>query len=87
MGLFHEVAPKEEALSCAACHDGGMRLDFGALGYTPNDAYEGKPLCASCHKDKSDEWQDAEYFTKVHKKHVKDKGYDCNRCHIFTKAN
>ena len=86
MGLFHEVAPKEEALSCAACHDGGMRLDFGALGYTPNNSYESKPLCASCHGDKSDKWQDAEYFTKVHKKHVTDKGYDCGSCHIFSSA-
>ena len=86
MGLFHEVAPKEEALSCAACHDGGMRLDFGALGYTPNDAYNRKPLCASCHGDKSDKWQGAEYFAKVHQKHVADKGYDCSSCHIFSSA-
>jgi len=32
MGLFHEVAPKKDALQCNACH-GGNRLDWKALGY------------------------------------------------------
>ena len=86
MGLFHEVAPKEQALSCNDCHNGGIRLDFAALGYTPNDAYNGKPLCASCHKDETNEWPE-EYFKKVHAKHVTDKKIDCSKCHIFTAAN
>lgn len=34
MGLFHEVVPKQGALQCAACHSGGTRLDWKALGYT-----------------------------------------------------
>ncbi|MCM2358902.1 MAG: tetrathionate reductase family octaheme c-type cytochrome [Geobacteraceae bacterium] len=29
----HEVAPKEEALTCGDCHLGGERLDWKALGY------------------------------------------------------
>ena len=87
MGLFHEVAPKEDALSCSDCHDGGTRLDFVALGYTPNAIYNSKPLCASCHGDKSDKWSAEEYFSKLHQKHVEDKGYDCSGCHIFTAAN
>lgn len=29
----HEVAPKENALRCNECHDGGKRLDWTALGY------------------------------------------------------
>jgi octaheme c-type cytochrome (tetrathionate reductase family) len=32
-GLSHEVAPKEEALQCAECHNGGGRMDWKALGY------------------------------------------------------
>ncbi|MEN8692425.1 MAG: cytochrome c3 family protein, partial [Desulfobacterales bacterium] len=86
MGLFHEVAPKEQALSCNDCHNGGDRLDFAALGYTPKDTYNNKPLCASCHEDESNEWPE-EYFKKVHAKHVTDKKLDCNKCHIFNKAN
>lgn len=77
---------KEQALSCNDCHNGGTRLDFAALGYTPNHAYNGKPLCASCHKDETNEWSE-EYFKKVHAKHVTDKKFDCSKCHIFTAAN
>jgi hypothetical protein len=29
--INHEVAPKEQALGCMDCHNGG--IDFGALGY------------------------------------------------------
>lgn len=36
MGIFHEVVPKKEALGCNACHRGGDRLDWKALGY-PGD--------------------------------------------------
>jgi hypothetical protein len=32
--LSHEVAPKEEALSCGDCHTGGTRMDWNKLGYT-----------------------------------------------------
>ncbi len=86
MGLFHEVAPKEQALSCSSCHDGGNRLDFAALGYAPNSTRNGKPLCASCHKDESNEWSQGEFFSKVHSKHVTDKKFDCSQCHIFPAA-
>jgi len=85
MGLFHEVAPKEQALSCNDCHNGGDRLDFAALGYTPKDTYNNKPLCASCHEDESNEWSE-EYFKKVHAKHVTDKKLDCSKCHDFLSA-
>lgn len=86
MGLFHEVAPKEQALSCNDCHNGGTRLDFAALGYTPKAKYNGKSLCASCHEDETDEWPE-EFFKKVHAKHVKDKKLDCSKCHNFSSAN
>ena len=35
--LNHQVAPKEQALACGACHGGGA-LDFRALGYTAKRA-------------------------------------------------
>ena len=31
--INHEVAPRENALRCNACHDGGKRLDWKSLGY------------------------------------------------------
>ena len=86
MGLFHEVAPSEQALNCNSCHNGGTRLDFAALGYTPKTTRNNRPLCASCHGDESDEWSQGEFFTKVHDKHVKDKKYDCSACHTFSAA-
>ncbi len=85
MGLFHEVPPSSQALQCNACHNGGTRLDFDALGYTPKTTRNGRPLCASCHQDESGEWNASELFSKVHEKHVTDKKLDCIECHIFTK--
>ncbi len=86
MGIFHEVAPEENALTCNHCHNGGTRLDFNALGYTPKTTRAGKPLCMSCHKDESGEWAKAELFTKVHAKHVTDKRINCSECHNFSTA-
>jgi hypothetical protein len=80
MGIFHEVAPKDQALSCNSCHNGGARLDFASLGYTPKSTRNGKPLCASCHDSKS------AGFDSIHDKHVADKKYDCSTCHGFSKA-
>jgi hypothetical protein len=79
MGVYHEVAPKDQALSCASCH-GGTRLDFAALGYTPLSTRNGKPLCASCHSAKTAS------FTAIHDKHVTDKRIDCSSCHTFSKG-
>jgi hypothetical protein len=79
MGLYHEVAPKEQALGCSSCH-GGTRMDFAALGYTPLTTYNGKPICSSCHSAKTGS------FSKIHEKHVTDKRYDCSTCHTFKKA-
>ncbi len=85
MGIFHEVAPSEQALSCTSCHEGD-RVDFALLGYTPKSTNNGKPLCASCHGDKSGAWGPSELFTKVHEKHVTDKKLDCSNCHTFSAA-
>ena len=79
MGLYHEVAPASQALTCSSCH-GGNRLNFAALGYTPRATRNGKPLCASCHGAKSGN------FTFIHEKHVTDKRLDCSNCHTFSKG-
>jgi hypothetical protein len=79
LGLYHEVAPASQALTCTSCH-GGTRLDFKALGYTPLATRNGQPLCASCHGAKSGS------FTFIHNKHVTDKKLDCSNCHTFTKG-
>jgi hypothetical protein len=87
MGLFHEVAPKEQALRCNECHNGGDRLDFDALGYQRRATYRNKPLCASCHGDESDEWNSTELFSEVHSEHVSDEKINCSACHYFNAAN
>jgi hypothetical protein len=87
LGLFHEVAPSEQALSCNDCHSGGQRLDFSALGYDRLASRNGRPLCAACHEDESDEWSGNELFAKIHHKHVDDKGLDCSCCHGFSRRN
>jgi hypothetical protein len=85
MGLFHEVAPANEALQCNECHNGGTRMYFDSLGYTPKTIRNNRKLCASCHEDESGEWPAAELFSKVHDKHVKSERIDCIECHIFSK--
>ena len=49
LSLYHEVAPKENALQCADCHVSTGRLNFKALGYQVKATRKRKPLCASCH--------------------------------------
>jgi hypothetical protein len=80
MGVYHEVAPASQALSCSSCH-GGTRLNFAELGYKPNATRNGRPLCSSCHEAKS-----GLSFTNLHQKHVTDKKLDCINCHTFSKG-
>jgi len=81
MGVYHEVAPASQALSCASCHGAtATRLNFAALGYTPLATRNGKPLCSSCHGAKSGD------FAFIHDKHVTDKKLDCSNCHTFSKG-
>ena len=80
MGVYHEVAPASQALTCSSCHGAtGTRLDFAALGYTPKDKRNGVALCSSCHSAKTGT------FTFIHEKHVTDKKIDCINCHTFSK--
>ncbi len=97
MGLFHEVAPKDKALSCTDCHSGSDegRLDFEALGYETKPTHNGEPLCESCHNLRGkkhrygEAWDGttARTFEKIHKTHVDKKEYNCNTCHYFDSAN
>ena len=86
MGIYHEVAPAEDALECEACHSDSGRIDFAGLGYTPVSQRNGVPLCSSCHEDESDEWSGESFFFDVHSKHVREERIDCGACHIFTAA-
>jgi hypothetical protein len=87
MGLFHEVAPKEDALTCNSCHNGGSRLNFAALGYTPKSMPDGRSICASCHDgSEPNEWTADDFFRNVHGKHVNGEGHDCGECHTFSSA-
>ena len=80
LGIFHEVAPKAEALKCVDCHNtqGEKRLDFIALGYGTRDSRNGQALCTSCHGRK-----EPMNFQKLHIKHVDDKRVNCIECHYF----
>jgi hypothetical protein len=81
MGIFHEVAPKGEALQCADCHaSGATRLDFVKLGYLPRETRNNRQLCSSCHGSKS-----MPSFERLHDKHVADKRLACAECHFFSR--
>lgn len=80
LGIFHEVAPSNQALQCATCHDQD-RLDRASLGSTPTATRSGKPLCQSCHGRKT-----MASFQSLHDEHVRGKKLDCNTCHTFSKA-
>lgn len=78
--ITHGVEPKENALLCDECHVDGPQVDLPGLGY----ALKGpeSQVCTQCHGQ-----EDVPSFYSLHRKHVDDKGYDCSRCHTFTRAN
>ncbi len=93
MGLYHEVAPADDALECKACHEGGTRLDFAQLGYTPKTERAGKALCSSCHEPEGGDSagkltaaDDDLSFYGIHEKHVEEEGINCSECHTFAAA-
>ncbi|HSO21081.1 MAG TPA: hypothetical protein VLT88_16560, partial [Desulfosarcina sp.] len=77
--LNHGIGPASDALQCADCHGRIDRMDLqGDLGYRLKE--ETSTLCLQCHGRKEDKG-----FEKIHDKHVRDKGYDCSRCHGFSR--
>ncbi len=76
--ITHEVSPASDALSCNDCHDNTSRMDLNLLGYNLKDSQN--VVCTQCHGH-----EDNLNYLKVHKKHVKDKKYDCSWCHNFSR--
>jgi hypothetical protein len=83
MGIYHQVAPANRAVSCSQCH-GGSRIDFKGLGYAPKESRKGKPLCLSCHGDESEDRAGGTYFYDVHQEHAREQGINCAECHGFS---
>ena len=81
--LNHTVAPKANALQCAACHGTtgtpATQMNLKTMGYTMKAAQS--VVCVQCHGNKS-----MPSFTSLHSKHVTSKGYDCSFCHSFSRA-
>lgn len=77
--LNHGVNPSSEALQCSSCHGNTNRMDLqGELGYGLKG--DRGTVCSQCHDIK-----EQKPFTTIHDIHVKDKGYDCSRCHTFSR--
>jgi hypothetical protein len=77
--LNHQVSPRAQALTCAACHGATTRMNLKAeLGYGLKASESS--VCTQCHEREGNPG-----FQSVHSKHVKDKKYDCSRCHAFTR--
>ncbi|MET0069065.1 MAG: cytochrome c3 family protein [Candidatus Thiodiazotropha sp.] len=81
--INHGVEDSSAALGCGSCHaslaGGPLRMDLvNDLGYDlkGNEA----EVCTQCHENKG-----GMSFSKLHEKHVKDKGVDCSTCHNFTR--
>ncbi len=77
LSLHHQVAPKESALTCNDCHNGGQRLNFRELGYEVWLTRNGDLLCASCHRNRQGD------FAVIHQEHVDKKSMACDTCHRY----
>jgi hypothetical protein len=77
--ITHGVEPKENALECAQCHNGGAQMSLPGLGYTLKNTQQ--VVCTQCHEaeDESLNWQE------MHGKHVDEERKDCSWCHSFTR--
>lgn len=80
MGIYHEMPPAEQALTCAECHEATDRIDFAALGYSPLESRNGQPLCQSCHTGAG-----LQTFYQIHDQHVDGEGLACAECHTFNR--
>ena len=77
--LNHGVSPASEALRCSSCHGNTERMDLqGELGYGLKD--DARTVCSQCHGPK-----EQKPFTTIHDIHVRDRRFDCSRCHTFSR--
>ncbi|WP_281185515.1 cytochrome c3 family protein, partial [Trichlorobacter lovleyi] len=79
----HTVAPKANALQCAACHGTtsvpATQMNLKSMGYTMKAAQS--VVCVQCHGNES-----LPSFTSLHSKHVTSEKIDCSMCHTFSRA-
>ena len=83
--INHGVEPSDNALECGQCHESlephSPQMDLqGELGYELKPGLS-NGNCTICHERK-----EVKPFKTIHDIHVKDKGYDCSRCHNFTRS-
>lgn len=76
--ITHGVEPKENALGCDSCHNGGPQMDLKTLGYTLKGS--SSEVCTQCHGQES-----TPAFYKLHDKHVDSERKDCSWCHAFSR--
>lgn len=77
--LNHGINPASDALQCIDCHSNINRMDLqGDLGY--HLKADKSDICYQCHRQK-----ESKSFRSIHEKHVKDKQYDCSKCHSFSR--
>ncbi|QOX78520.1 chitobiase/beta-hexosaminidase C-terminal domain-containing protein [Trichlorobacter lovleyi] len=81
--LNHTVAPKANALQCAACHGTtsvpATQMNLKSMGYALKAAQS--VVCTQCHGNES-----LPSFTSLHSKHVTSEKIDCSMCHTFSRA-
>jgi hypothetical protein len=77
--INHGVEPTDNALGCSDCHGSNARMNLKEdLGYGLKGPES--QVCTQCHGTKG-----SMSFTKIHEKHVQDKGKDCSTCHNFAR--
>ena len=77
--LNHQVSPAAQALACTACHGAAARVDLkGELGYGLKAP--AATVCVQCHDPETNPG-----FYPVHRIHVAEERYGCQRCHTFSR--
>jgi hypothetical protein len=80
--ITHGVTSKTEGNNCTKCHvtnfDTSTVSKLDKLGYkTPKPASD---LCNDCHS-----LETSTGFVSIHDRHVRSEGYNCSRCHSFSR--